>query len=767
MTTAAWLEGNVVKRSAALFAEHQQRIFIKTDRLFSGLMIFQWLAGIAAALYLSSHTWAGRYSHIHLHVWIAIWFGGAITAFPVTLAWLAPGRASTRYVIASCQMLMSALLIDVSGGRVETHFHIFGSLAFLAFYRDWRVFIPATLVVAADHFFRGLYLPESVFGVLSASPWRWIEHAGWVLFEDGFLIRSCIQGVREMKDIAWQQAKLEHTNEVVEQKVTERTRDLEASREELRTSKIAAESASDAKSTFLATMSHEIRTPMNGILGMTELVLDSSLTQDQRESLAIVRLSAESLLGVINDVLDFSKIEAGRLEFESLPFDLREMLGETMKTLGFRAQQKGLELVVDVHPDVPDTLLGDPGRIRQVLVNLIGNAIKFTERGEILVTVGRERSSGSEAVLKFSVADSGVGIPLDKQTKIFEAFSQADGSMARKYGGTGLGLTICSRLIEMMGGRIWVESQIDRGSIFHFTAKLAVREGGVARSSSETTRLKGMSALIVDDNETNRRVLLGILARWGMKAMAVDGGRAAMLALEVAKNSGGSFPLILLDGQMPEIDGFSLAREIQNSPDLTGATIMMLTSAGHMGDAARCRDLGVSGYLLKPIRQEELFVSICRALDSSAEVNPTPGEKREPSPIVGKHRRALLVEDNLVNQTLALRLLQKQGLDVRVVGDGQAALNALSEECFDLVFMDIQMPVMDGIEATKQIREDERRTGAHVPIIAMTAHALKGDKERCLSIGMDGYVSKPVRVNELADAIAQALHSIERPAVLV
>jgi two-component system sensor histidine kinase/response regulator len=758
MTIGMTHDEKITRRASALFEEHRQRIFVRTDHLFAGLMVFQWIAAIGAALWFSPATWEGQYSYVHLHVWTAIFFGGAITVFPAMLAWQASGKAPTRYVIAGSQMLMSALLIDVTGGRLETHFHIFGSLAFLAFYRDWRVFIPATLVVAADHFFRGLYLPQSVFGVLTANPWRWMEHAFWVLFENAFLIRSCLQSVREMKDIAWQRAKLEQTNEVVERTVAERTADLEASRTDLHQAKIAAEAASEAKSTFLATMSHEIRTPMNGILGLTELVLESELTADQRESLGLVRISAEALLTVINDVLDFSKIEAGKLEFESIPFDLRETLGDTMKTLGFRAQQKDLELVYDVDSDVPETLVGDPGRIRQVLVNLVGNAIKFTEEGEILVTAARESEASGEVLVHFSIADTGMGIASNKQDTIFEAFSQADGSMARKYGGTGLGLTICSRLVETMGGRIWVESEIGHGSVFHFTAKLAVRPSVPPKTSLQPERLQGLSVLIVDDNYTNRRVLHGILARWGMKPTEVESGGAAILALEAAKNSGHPFPLILLDGQMPEIDGFTLARQIQNAPDLVGGTLMMLTSANHIGDASRCRELGISAYSIKPIRPAELLVSICRVLDGSKGI----ARRMEPQQLakveIGRGR-VLLAEDNKVNQTLALRLLKKLGFEVRVVGDGQAALSAIQQEQFELVFMDIQMPLMDGFDATLQIRRNEASTGAHIPIIAMTAHALKGDQERCLSIGMDGYVSKPIRFNELSDTIERVLPS--------
>jgi two-component system sensor histidine kinase/response regulator len=894
MTTEPQVPESVLQFAKQQFRDHQHQIYARTDRMFLTLMMVQWIAGIVLAFWISPKTWNGSESQIHLHVWAAVFLGGLITAFPVLLSWWRPGALSTRHIIAIAQMLMGAMLIHITGGRIETHFHVFVSLGILAFYRDWRVLVGATLVVAADHLLRGLFWPQSVYGVLNASPLRTLEHSAWVVFADIFLVISCLRSRRDMWIKALQHASLEaaekelreladampqmiwttdpdgllnyhnqrwtdytgmslrenegqgwtrvlHPDDVdrcnetwshaldtgekyeikyrlkrasdgeyrwhlgrassvrdedgrivkwfgtctdiddhkraeealeiarneLERRVQERTLELAQSnsaleleiverkqagdalveaQEELREARDVALESARLKSEFLANMSHEIRTPMNGVVGMTNLLLDTELDKNQRDCAEIIRSSGDALLTIINDILDFSKIEAGKLDFEDLDFNLHNAIEETMELLAEQARAKKLEFASIVGRNVPTELRGDPGRLRQILTNLVSNALKFTETGEVIVRVEKESEIDSAVTLRFTVRDTGIGIDEITQAKLFQAFIQADGSTTRKYGGTGLGLSISKQLVKLMGGEIGVESSRGNGSTFWFTLEL---EKQPTETTQQPTGIENLRVLIVAENAAHRKILLRQLDSWTTNNAEVESGQEALEFLRAAQAAGVLYDVAIVDSNLPDLDGAGLARAVQDDNALNGLRFIFLTAAGVNADSVRHNEV----YLTKPVRQSHLFDCLATLMENSE----TPAQPDRVGPDLNVVPRSentlsskliLLAEDNIVNQKVAVRQLEKLGYRADAVANGREALEALNRIPYDLVLMDCQMPEMDGYEATTEIR---RREGVakHTPIVAMTAHALSGDREKSIAAGMDDHITKPVKTEEL------------------
>ena len=887
---------------ADLFRQSVQQVFRRTDKFFFILFGIQWIAGLLFAVLISPKAWAGATSSVHFHVYAAVFLGGGCCFVPMYFCWKHPGDTITRHIVAIGQTTFSSLLIHLSGGRLETHFHIFGSLAFLACYRDWRVLITATTVVAGDHLVRGIWYPMSVYGVALASPWRVAEHALWVVFEDVVLIWSCRASRREMLEIC----EKEHQNSLIledlEKNVRDRTAKLEAEvierqrseaisraseeryralvenlpqiimtidrefkirfinrtidglthehvigsdfvvayhpeeeqgrlrqkledvfeRGETRSLEIVgpgpvgtkawysltltplrtegsihscivlatditekhkaqlelikardlAEAGNRAKSEFLATMSHELRTPMNGVIGFTHLLLETPLAPEQKEFVETIQSSGEALLNLINDILDLSKIEAGKVELVIAPLNLREMLEEIVEVMLPRAEEKGLEMTLWHAPDVPSVLETDARRLRQAVLNLVGNAIKFTASGYVHIEVQNDPNAPAPGV-RINVRDTGIGIPREKQSLLFQKFSQVDGSSTRRFGGTGLGLAICKELVEMMGGTIGVESAPGHGSNFWISHPLPAEKLKSSEADDEAVArsFQGLRVLIVDDVQINRTVLEAQLRHWNIPFESASSGPLGLEILKREAMAGVPFQIVLLDRLMPHMDGLAFAERLKSDPAIAQTAMILLTSGLHRAETPSLLKKGFARCLPKPLVRPNQLLEAISAVWKDPQRNglpspmpPTRGGAPEldnqlaaQSIEMASRARVLIVEDNLINQRVAALHLKKIGCSVDCVGNGREAVEIVQRVEFDCVFMDILMPEMDGYEATRRIRSIPTPS-ARIPIIAVTANAMQGDRERCLAAGMDDYISKPITVREIQRVLTTHIH---------
>ena len=711
-------------RVEALVANDHRRLCVQTDRVFAFLLLAQWIFGIVLAAAISPLAWTGSQSAIHPHLWLAIVLGGLVCALPAYLAYAAPGQPITRHVVAVGQMAVGGLLIHLTGGRIETHFHVFGSLAFLSAYRDPKVLGTASLVVLADHVARGLFFPHSVFGAAIASVWRPLEHVGWVVFEDVVLYAQCLRAAAAARSMAVRQITVEELKATIEARVERRTAQLQQSRAqfeianaELRAASARAEESSRAKSAFLATVSHEVRTPMNGIIGVAELLHDTRLSPDQAEYVQIIARSGHSLLGIINDILDFSKLEAGKLEVEALDFDVLEQIDHVLTVVGHKAEAKGLAFGAVVAPDVPRHVVGDAGRLNQVLINLLGNAVKFTDQGRVVLRV--TRTDPGNPGLRFEVQDTGMGIASTALDRLFQPFTQADASTTRRFGGTGLGLAISRSLAEVLGGTLTANSVVGQGSTFRLELPLAAATDAVPTITCLPPLPVGR-ALVLASTEGGGRLVADQLAAWG-------------LACDVTTEGA------LVDGTHAVVVGY----------DLDLALVATLP-----GQVAPRRCVLVRSPLT-PLR-------FCRDLTGSAAAD-LAGRARAPLPVpvsvavadgADRQRHVLVVEDNPINQRIAEKMLVRLGYRVDTANNGYEATERIGRTRYDVVLMDCQMPEMDGYEATARIRALEARI-ARTPIVALTANAMAADRERCLAAGMDDFLSKPLTLKGLESMLVR------------